>query len=124
MEAIKVNNAGKTDSRLLRWEKIKGSSVKFDKWEGNKQQVLLFRGEPTHPRHKCEDVVLLVLDDVFGELLLTFLRAAEPHRPRLQLLLPSTHVGQAVAAAEGGRGGKEIHTFALNQPTEVSLTSH
>lgn len=35
VEAIKVNNAGKTDSRLLRWEKIKGSSVKFDKWEGN-----------------------------------------------------------------------------------------
>lgn len=67
-------------------------------------------GWATHPRHKGEDVVLLVLDDVFGELLLAFLRAAEPHRPRLQLLLPSTHVGQAVAAAEG----EKIHTSSLN----------
>lgn len=100
MEAVKVNNAGKTDSRLLRWKKIKGSSVKCDKWEGNSRFCCSGRGA-THPRHEREDVVLLILDDVFGELLLAFLRAAEPHRPRLQLLLPSTHVGQAVAAAEG-----------------------
>lgn len=114
VETVKVNNAGKTDSRLLRWKKIKGSSVKCDKWEGNSRFCCSGGGGGggggTHPRHECEDVVLLVLDDVFGELLLAFLRAAEPHRPRLQLLLPSTHVGQAVAAAEG----EEIHTSAPN----------
>lgn len=64
----------------------------------------------THPRHECEDVVLLVLDNVLGELLLALLRAAEPHRPRLQLLLPSTHAGEAVAAAESAT----IHTSALS----------
>lgn len=60
----------------------------------------------THPRHKGEDVVLLVLDGVFRVLLLTFLRAAEPDGPGLQLLLPSTYVGQAVTAAE-----RETHRF-------------
>lgn len=57
------------------------------------------RPDPTHPRHEGENVVLLVLDGVFGELLLAFLRAAEPHRPGLQLLLPPTYVGQTVTAA-------------------------
>lgn len=57
---------------------------------------------PTHPRHKGEDVVLLVFDGVFGVLLFTFLRAAKPHRPGLQLLLPPTYVSQAVTAAEKG----------------------
>lgn len=56
----------------------------------------------THPRHKGEDVVLLVFDGVFGVLLFTFLRAAKPHRPGLQLLPPPTYVGQAVTAAERG----------------------
>lgn len=115
MEAVKVNNAGKTDSRLLRWKKIKGSSVKCDKWEGDSRFCCSGEGGSeggggTHPRHKGEDVVLLVLDDVFGKLLLAFLRAAEPHCPRLQLLLPSTHASQAVAAAEG----EKMHTSTLN----------
>lgn len=54
----------------------------------------------THPGHEGEDVVLLVLDGVFRVLLFTFLGAAEPNRPGLQLLLPPTYVSQAVAAAE------------------------
>lgn len=55
----------------------------------------------THPRHEGEDVVLLVLDGVLGKLLFTFLGAAEPDGPSLQLLLPAKHVDQAVAAAGG-----------------------
>lgn len=59
-------------------------------------------GEPAHPRHKSEDVVLLVFNGVPGVLLFTFLGAAQPHRPGLQLLLPPTRMGQAIAAAERG----------------------
>lgn len=67
------------------------------------------RPDPTHPRHEGEDVVLLVLDGVFGELLFAFLRAAEPHRPGLQLLLPPTDVGQTVTAAEGATHPHDPH---------------
>lgn len=54
----------------------------------------------THPRHKGEDVVLLVFDGIFGVLLLTFLWAAKPNCPGLQFLLPPTYMGQTVTAAE------------------------
>lgn len=53
----------------------------------------------THPGHEGEDVVLLVLDGVARVLLLTFLRAAEPHGARLELLLPAADVRQPLAAA-------------------------
>lgn len=62
----------------------------------------------THPRHKGEDVVLLVFNGVFGVFLLTFLWAAEPNRPGLHLLLPPTYMGQTVTAAE--------KRFMLNHP--------
>lgn len=54
----------------------------------------------THPRHKGEDVVLLILDGVFRVLLLTFLWAAKPNSPGLQFLLPPTYMGQTVTTAE------------------------
>lgn len=78
-------------------------------------------GRTTHPRHKCDDVVFLVLDNVFGKFLLALLRAAQPHRPRLQLLLPPTHAGEAVAAA----GSKIVHISApRGQRMGVGLAPH
>lgn len=53
----------------------------------------------THPRHKGDDVVFLVFDGIFGVLLFTLLRAAEPNCPCLQLLLPPTYMSQTVTAA-------------------------
>lgn len=61
----------------------------------------------TYPWHKGEDVVFLVFDGVFGVLLLTFFRVAEPDGSSLQLLLPPAHVSQILAAAEVRKSTRE-----------------
>lgn len=63
-----------------------------------------------YPRHKGEEVVLLVADGVFRELLLALLRVAEPDGASLQLLPPPTHSDKAIAAAVGG-GVDTTHNF-------------
>lgn len=71
-----------------------------------------------HPRHEGDDVVFLVFDGIFGVLLFTLLRAAEPNRPVLQLLLPPTHTGQAVAAA--AEGSESMNSLLKKQQPKQS----
>ena len=102
--------------------KIRAWNVNYATWANGVMwptgYALVVLRNQTYPRHEGEDVVFLVFYAVFGVLLFTFLRAAEPNGPGLQLLSPPTYTGQAVAAAERN---KETYVIQSKHHTRYML---